>query len=309
MAGQVHHIRFEPSGLNITVDSGETILDASLRQGISIAYGCRQGNCSTCKYFLIDGDVDFGKASPYSLSEQEREEGWALLCCAKPLTDLEVQDKETADERLLTLITPTKQLAKVTRVEPLTTTLWSLQLELAEPLEFYPGQFVELGVPKQQGEWRSYSIASTPSKQDHLELVVKQIPARAFSGIINSLKPGVPIPIRGPFGTGYLRESSGPVLLVAIGSGIAPLLSMLRSAAESEDLRSFSLFYGARTRADLPHLKEIEYLQERLTSFTFIPSLSAPTETCKWEGITGRVTQTIQRVPNCKCNNSILTSP
>ena len=74
----------EPSGLRFEVAPGETVLGAALRQGIPLEYGCRQGRCSSCKYFLREGEVDLGAASPYALSEQEREEGWALLCCATP---------------------------------------------------------------------------------------------------------------------------------------------------------------------------------------------------------------------------------
>ena len=83
-------VRLEPSGQQFDVAAGETVLNAALRQGVALQYGCRQGNCSSCKYFLSEGEVDFGRASPYSLSEREREEGWALLCCATPLEDLEI---------------------------------------------------------------------------------------------------------------------------------------------------------------------------------------------------------------------------
>ena len=99
-------IRLAPSGTSFEAAEGEAVLNAALRQGVSLRYGCRHGNCSSCKYLVTDGEVDFGKASPYSLSEREREDGWALLCCAHALSDLEIQVPEDHAERLLQVIRP-----------------------------------------------------------------------------------------------------------------------------------------------------------------------------------------------------------
>lgn len=286
-------VHMHPTDRRFVVAHGESVLEAGLRHGVNLDYGCRHGNCSTCKYLLTDGDVDFGDASPYSLSETEREEGWALLCCARPLNDLSILDHEQVDDRLLPLLTPVQRRAMVLNTEQIGTNLWALRVGIDEPLQFYAGQFVELAIPGTD-QWRSYSIASAASRTQELEFVVKRIDGGAFSGRIDALEAGALLDLRGPYGTGYLRDGTDPVVLVAVSSGIAPLLSILRTAEENDDGRPFSLFYGARTRADLVMVDEIERLQNAI-DLRFFPTLSQPTEDCMWHGHVGRVTKLVQR--------------
>ena len=94
-----HSIELAPGGESFAARDDETVLDAALRAGVALEYGCRHGNCSSCKYLVRDGEVDHGGASIYSLSEDERDEGYALLCCARPLSDLVVEARQTADAR------------------------------------------------------------------------------------------------------------------------------------------------------------------------------------------------------------------
>jgi NAD(P)H-flavin reductase/ferredoxin len=287
-------VRLKPGNEEFQVDPGEAVLNAALRQGVSLRYGCRHGNCSSCKYFLISGDVDFGVASPYSLSESEREEGWALLCCATPTTDLDVQDFSVSDDRALPVLAPVVRAAVIRSVERLGGELWHLELDMPEPLRFYAGQFVELEVPGRPGIWRSYSLATPPSSRRRLGFVVKHIADGQFSGQLDSFREGTPVQLRGPYGTGYLRDGDRPVVLVATGAGISPILSILSHAAEREDKRSFSLFYGARSRADLVMAERLEQLGAELDLATTI-TLSQPTDECRWTGPRGRVTTVVQR--------------
>ncbi len=287
-------VRVEPGGATFSVRPGETVLDAALREGVPLRYGCRQGSCSSCKYFLSQGDVDFGRASTFALSREEREEGFALLCCAVPLEDLEIEAEEGDDARSLPVLTPTETMTRVASVEARTETLWRLSLEPDQPIAFYPGQYVELGVPGAASAWRAYSIANPPSDEGRLDFLMKRLPNGAFSGQLDRLSAGAEIPLRGPFGQSYLREGDRSVLLVGVGSGLAPLLSILADAAEREDRRSFTLFYGARTRADLPYEAELADFGRRI-DLDYRPCLSQPTEACGWDGIVGRVTQAIQR--------------
>lgn len=290
MTEPARQVRLEPAGTTFTVDPGEAVLNAALRQGVALRYGCRHGNCSTCKYLLIDGEVDHGVASPYSLSETEREEGWALLCCARPIENLVVEDAQPADDKALPLLVPQERTALVTEVNPTGGSLWRLRVRLDEPLEFYAGQFVEFGVPDAVDTWRSYSIASSPTRAQELEFVVKAIPGGAFSGRLDELI-GRTLGLRGPYGTGYLREGDRNVLLVAAGSGIAPVLSIVRHAAEVGDLRSFLVAYGAREHADLAVLDPLRELEGQL-ALTVIAALSRPPE--GWSGRIGRVTTVVQ---------------
>lgn len=283
-----------PDQLSFTIRQGEAVLDAALRQGIPLKYGCRHGNCSTCKYLLLDGEVDFGIASPYSLSDAERDEGWALLCCATPLTDVEIQDDRRDSARDRPLLQPEERTMEVQEVGDLGGGLWALRGRLDRCLEFYPGQFLELGVPGTDGQWRSYSIASAPVVMPDVEFVVKRIPGGAFSGGVESLPAGTELRARGPYGTAYLRDGTKPVLLAAIGSGVSPVLSILRHAAAEGDRRAFQFLYGARTRADLVAVEEMATLAAQL-DLTFTPVLSQPTSNCRWNGPTGHITQAILR--------------
>jgi len=276
MSETVFKARLEPSGREFSLYPGESILNSALRQRILLQYGCRNGRCSSCKYFLIEGEVDFGKVSPYSLSENEKEEGWALLCQARALSDLTIRDQDISDRDDAPVLTPRDETAEIFAIEQLTESLWALQLVLPHPLIFYPGQFIEVEAPGRPGSWRCYSIASSAANPERIDLVVKRIAGGEFSGQVERLARGSRLAVRGPYGMSYLRESDRPILLVATGSGLAPLLSILRSSAEQRDPRSFQLYYGARTAGDLIFRDELYAMEQRLPHFRFKPSLSAP---------------------------------
>ena len=288
-------VRLKPSGIVFDAKEGEALLNAALRQGVSLRYGCRHGNCSSCKYLVTDGDIDLGNASPYSLSEREREEGWALLCCARALSDLEIEVPEDPAERLRDVIRPAEFSASLVANERVSRALHRLRLRLDRPMPFYPGQFLEIEIPGRPDEWRSYSMASSPSHGDEVELVIQRIPGGLFSGPLETLEAGSSLRVRGPYGTSYLRDGDEPILLIAGGSGIAPMLSMLEVAKETNDRRPITFYYGARTAADLPLQDRIASLQNGGATVRYRPALSEPTPACGWEGATGLIAQVIQR--------------
>ncbi|MCP5199074.1 MAG: 2Fe-2S iron-sulfur cluster binding domain-containing protein [Gammaproteobacteria bacterium] len=291
-----YEVELAPGGETFEVAEGETILDAALRAGIDLKYGCRHGNCSTCKYLVEDGEVDFGHASAYSLPDAEREEGWALMCCATPLTDLLIQDDRRPDARARPMLTPQDATATVTAATALTAELWELRLQLPEPFTFYAGQYAELtldadGAPVR----RSYSMASAPDGSGELAFVLKRIAGGAFSDRVTALEPGAELALRGPFGTSYLRDGERPVLFAAIGSGLAPILAMLRAAAAAGDTRAFTFYYGARRPADLPCEDELATLGGKLPGLRYVPTLDGLQDGDAWDGAVGNVTQAIQR--------------
>jgi len=291
-----YEVELSPSGDVFEVAEGETILDGALRAGIELQYGCRQGRCSTCKYLVEDGEVDFGAASVYSLPDNERDDGWALLCCATPETDLLIRDNRRHDSRARPLLAPRDLSATVTACSPLTAELWELRVALPEALEFYAGQYAELTLDATgDAVRRSYSMASAPQAARELAFVLKRIEGGAFSARVTALAPGAKLVLRGPFGSSYLRDGERPVLLAAIGSGIAPILAMLRDAAARRDPRSFTFFYGARRPDDLPCGEELAALGEELGGLHYVPTLDGLTDADTWSGAVGNVTQTIQR--------------
>ncbi len=284
--------RLTNSDTTFEIGEGETVLDAALRQGVNLDYGCRHGRCSSCKYFLEDGDVDFGEASVYSLSDEEREDGYGLMCCATALTDLVIESSEIPDPRAKPHLVPEDRIGSVTTVRPISDSLWQLSLKLDSPLDFYAGQFVEVRAPGQD-VWRSYSIASDPADNDQLEFIIKHMDGGAFSGLLPKLSIGDEIRLRGPYGQSYLRDGEGDLILVATGSGIAPIVSMLKVLAREGQDRSVTFFYGARTAEDVPEtvasLRELVADQERAKVGVCLSQ--APDI---WNGYRGRVTQTIQ---------------
>lgn len=286
-------IRIVPKGTVFDAREGETILDAGLRHGVPLKYGCRHGNCSTCRYRITEGEVDLGHASPYSLPEADREEGFALLCCATALSDLEIEVPEDAGQRLREVITPGEQLVVVERNEAVSRTLVRLRLRPQGAFAFYPGQFLEIEVPGSD-EWRSFSMASAPGRQGEIDLVIQKLPGGLFSEQLGVIRPGDELRIRGPFGTSYLREGERPVLLVAGGSGIAPMLSILEALAIAGDPRTVEFYYGVRTRADLPLGDEIAALAARHGRVSYRPALSEPTPECRWDGPQAMIAQVLQ---------------
>lgn len=288
-----HSIELAPGGESFAARDDETVLDAALRAGVALEYGCRHGNCSSCKYLVRDGEVDHGGASIYSLSEDERDEGYALLCCARPLSDLVVEARQTADARARPLLLPRELGAKLASIEKLTASLWRFSLALSAPLDFYAGQFVELTPPWANAR-RSYSIASSPTRADTLDFIVKEVVGGAFSGGLAGARVGDRFKLSGPFGNSYLRDGQGPVLLCATGSGIAPIAAVLDDAIARQDPREFRFYYGARRASDLPALPLLARCDEALGDrFKYLPTLSAAAE--GWCGHSGRVTQLMQR--------------
>jgi NAD(P)H-flavin reductase/ferredoxin len=287
--------RLEPSGREFSLDPDDSVLNCALRQRVLLQYGCRNGRCSSCKYLLLDGEVDFGKTSPYCLTDNEKDDGWALLCQSRALSDLIIRDHDTSDRDDAAVITPQDYAAKVIAADQLTASLWQIRLDVSPLIRFYPGQYIEIEAPRQNGNWRCYSIASSPANPDRIELVMKRIAGGAFSDQIDHLPRGFELAIRGPYGMSYLRGGRRPVLLVATGSGVAPLMSILRSCAENNVDRPFEFYYGARRQNDLIFQGEIHRLEARMPRFSFKPTLSAPVGSDEWSGAVGRVTQVLQR--------------
>jgi len=257
--GKTHTVRFEPVGLEIEVDEDETILNAAFRQGLMLMHGCKEGQCSACKSFLLDGDVDLDRYSTFALPDFEEAEGWTLLCRAHAYSDLEIE-LINYDEEILRSGAPIKTVAcTVEAVEELTSDIRLLRLKPSEPLEYKPGQYVDIAIPGHPDEHRSFSMANT--EPDVLEFMIKLYPGGRFSGLLadGSIKPGDELDVTGPYGVFTLRASSPRRLLfIGGGAGMAPILSLLRSLSDAGAGRQATYYYGARTAADLPNQKESE---------------------------------------------------
>lgn len=294
-----HKVRFQPVDIEIEVGEEETVLNAAFRQGVSLTHGCREGQCSACKSFLVDGDLEMTKYSTFALPEYESDEGYVLLCRSHVYSDAEIE-LINYDEDILRLGVPIETFrTTIAAIEPLTHDIRRLVLKMSEPgkaLRFNAGQYASIRIPGSE-EYRAYSMANTPRTTDQLEFIIKTFPDGRFSSLLDGgFAIGQELEVKGPYGVFMLREKE-PADIICIGrsSGMAPLWSLLNDMVERGIKRKATYFYGARTRKDLFYLEQLHQLEERLPGFRFIPALSMASEEDAWEGETGLITEVLER--------------
>jgi propane monooxygenase reductase subunit len=293
--GETHNVRLEPVGIDFEVDEDETVLNGAFRQGLMLMHGCKEGQCSACKSFLLDGEVDLERYSTFALPDFEEEEGWTLLCRAHALSDLEIE-LINYDEEMLRSGLPVRTIStKVEAIEPLTRDIRRLVLRVTddEPLRFYPGQYLDIRIPGTD-EHRSFSMAGLPADGRRLEFMIKIYPGGRFSSLLadDELAVGDELEVRGPYGVFTLRSSSiRPLLFIGGGAGMAPIIALLRALVEQGSERPAAYYYGAREEQDLFHVDELHALEHALPGLRFVPALSDQ----DWDGETGLITDVVDR--------------
>lgn len=293
----VHIVRLEPVGVEMEVEEGEWVLDAAFRQGIALPHGCREGQCSSCKCIVIDGDAEVSGYSTFALPDYERDSNHVLLCRTYAYSDITVELLNYDEDLLRRSIAVRDFKGQLSGITHLTHDIRMLEIELEEPIKFWAGQFVELTVPS-AGITRSYSMASTMSTPNKLQFIIKKYPNGAFSSLVDTeLKIGTEVSVKGPFGSCFRREERpGPMLLIGGGSGMSPLWSILHDHIQSGEQRPIRFFYGARTKKDLFFLEEFAEITKKLKDFRFIPALSAAEPEDEWTGETGFIHEVVERV-------------
>jgi propane monooxygenase reductase component len=296
--GQRHTVKLEPVGIEIDVRESETVLEAAFRQGVTLAHGCKQGQCSACKCFLLAGEVELERYSTFALSDYEQEEGYTLLCRAHAYSDLEVELLHY-DEEMLTSGVPIRTVkTHVGKIDSLTPDIYKLCLVLDdEPFEFHAGQYVDVHIPGAD-EKRSFSMCNTPTASDQLEFMIKIYRGGRFSGLLeNELGPGDEVWVTGPYGVFTLRErSDADLIFIGGGAGMAPIWSLLNSMWERGIERKVTYYYGARTHDDLFYRHELGLLSERLRDFRLVTALSDPSPPKEWDGEVGLITDVVDRL-------------
>lgn len=258
----------------ITCNDDQTVADASYRQRINIPLDCRDGACGTCKALCESGSYDGGTYIADALSADEAAQGYVLPCSMKPRSDLVLRIASTSDVAKTAATTYSGTLVELTR---LSTTTIRLTVEIPNrgELAFLPGQYVNIEVPG-TGQRRSYSFSNAPHEQ-RLTFLVKLTSGGVMSEYLDiRAAVGDSITFTGPHGSFFLREADRPVLLVAGGTGLAPILSMLRTMRETGNPRKAHLIYGVKTDDDVVLLDEIAEIASTLTGFTWAHCVSAP---------------------------------
>jgi propane monooxygenase reductase subunit len=290
-----HTVRFEPVGIEIEADEEQTILRAAAEQGIMLMHGCKEGQCASCKSFVLEGeDIEHDRYSTFALPDYEKEEGYALLCRAHAYEDVTIELLNYDEEMIRSGLPIRHAVAEVEAITPVTGDMRHLVLRLAEPgdLRFFPGQYMDIAVPGTD-QVRSFSMANTSAREGRLEFVIKVYPGGLFSQFLDTrLAAGDRLELTGPFGVFTLREGEADLVFVGGGAGIAPILSLLRSMAERGITRRATFFYGARRERDLCFRAELRSLAERLPGFRYIPALSEE----DWPGETGLITDVVRRL-------------
>jgi propane monooxygenase reductase subunit len=295
-----HIVRFEPVGIEIEVGEDQTILRAAFEQGVMLMHGCKEGQCASCKSFVLDGDdIELDRYSTFALPDYEKEEGFTLLCRAHAYEDLTIELLNFDEDMIRSGLPIQQAVAQVVSNEAVTHDMRHLVLRLVEPREikFFPGQYLDFAVPG-TGEVRSFSMANTSCREDgRLEFVIKIYPDGLFSHFLDTkVTAGDRLDVTGPYGVFTLREGHDTDLLfIGGGAGMAPILSLLRSMAERGITRRATYYYGARRRRDLCFEKELRALEDSLPGFRYIPALSEPTEEDDWDGEVGLITDVVAR--------------
>jgi len=278
-------VTLQPSGHSFDVPEGQNIVQAGLAAGYMLPYSCRAGVCRTCRGTLREGKVDYGLVHETYLPESDKAKGYVLLCQAKPVSDIVVEVREVQGVR------PRVIPCRVERLEKPApdVAVIGLRLPMNENFRFLAGQYIDFLL--KDGKRRSYSLATRPDPAGvtALEIHVRHTPGGLFTDqVFEKLKVRDLLRFEGPLGSFYLREDSNkPIVLLASGTGFAPVRAMCEYAAEKKISRPITLYWGARLKRDLYMLE----LARSWRHVEFVPVLSDEA----WEGRTGFVHRAVMK--------------
>ncbi len=277
------------------VEGGETLLSALIEENIFIPSACGgKGSCGYCKVKVLEGGGQFLPTEKGYVTEEEKEQGIRLSCQCKVKEDMKIEIPEE-------LFNVEQFETTVTKMENLTNKIKLVRLEFDEgkEMEYKPGQYIQILTPiyKESFEeiYRAYSITTPPSSKNAIELFIGYAGGICTTFVHDYLKEGDHLSIIGPFGDFQYRDNDKEMILVAIGTGMAPIMSILRYMAEKGIDRKATFYFGARTRDDQYMMDELEELKEKLPRFELKLCLSRPREEDNWDGEVGRVTDLLEK--------------
>jgi len=285
-------VTLQPSGHSFEGNSDTTLLDAALAAGLHLPYGCRNGACGACKAKVVAGSVDHGSALDHALTPEERAQGLALTCCAKPLSAMTMECREARAETDI----PVKLLpARVEKLERLAADIMLMKLRLpaSERLQFLAGQYIEFLL--KDGSRRAFSLANAPQDDELLEIHVRLVPGGRFTEhVFNTMKEREIVRIEGPHGCFQLQElSQKPMIFLAGGTGFAPVKSIVEHSIHHRIQRPLAIYWGARDRSGL-YLPELpQQWSAQHAHIRYVPVLSEPQAGDDWNGRRGLVHEAV----------------
>jgi len=284
-------IALQPSGRAFDVARDEPILTAAIREGIGLPYGCKDGACGSCKSRLLEGRVIHGAHQQKALSEAEEAAGLILTCCATPQTDCVVEARSVPGAGQFAILKMPGRVLSMAQPAPDVKVI-RVQLPANQNFQYHPGQYIEFIL--RDGARRSYSMANAPHQlgtPPSIELHIRHMPGGKFTDqVFGAMKEKDILRMEGPFGSFFLREeSTKPMVLLASGTGLAPIKALIERLEELASAREAVLYWGARSRADLYLNDWAEAAAARLPNLRYVPVLSEPRPEDSWTGRTGFV--------------------
>jgi CDP-4-dehydro-6-deoxyglucose reductase len=281
-------VSIEPGQHRFQTQAGETILDAALRQGLTLPYGCRDGACGACRGKVLSGEIDHGKAQAHALSNDDRAAGFALFCCATAKSDLRIESKEVRSLQDIPIKTLPARIQKLTRAAP-DVMIVELKLPASERLQFLAGQYIDILL--KDGRRRAFSLANAPHDDASLHLHIRQVAGGQFTGqVFDTMQVRDIVRLNGPHGSFFLREDSAkPIVLVAGGTGFAPIKAIVEHAIAEGCQRTMTVYWGGRQRIDLYLMPLAEQWSAEHPQICFVPVLSESAPEERWSGRTGFV--------------------
>jgi CDP-4-dehydro-6-deoxyglucose reductase len=289
-----YQVTIQSSGHTFAVEASETVLEAALRQGIILPYGCRNGACGSCMGTVAAGSVAYDHGLPPALNEQDAALHKALFCQAHPASDLTIQVREVDAARDIEVKTLPCRVEKLEHLAHDVIRIY-LRMPASERLQFLAGQYIEVLI--KDHEPRAFSIANAPHDDEFIELHIRYVEGGLFTDqVFHHMQEKVLLRVRGPLGTFFLREDSQrPALLIGGGTGFAPLKGILEHAFKTGVSKPLHLFWGVRAQRDL-YLDELPQRWAREhENFSYTPVLSEPAQEDNWSGETGFVTDSVIR--------------
>ena len=289
------NITLQPAQRSFAVERDEAILTAAIRQGVGLPYGCRDGACGSCKSRLIQGRVIHGAHQLKALSAAEEDAGFILTCCATPQSDCTVEARTVPGAGEYPVLKMPTRVMSMTRAAPDVMVL-RLQLPANQNLQYRAGQYVEFVL--KDGLRRSYSMANAPhavGSPPAIELHVRHMPGGVFTDhVFGAMKEKDILRIEGPLGSFFLREeSTKPMILLASGTGFAPIKALIEQLQHKACKRPVVLYWGCRRRADLYQHAWAQEAAAHMPPMRYVPVLSDATADDDWAGRTGFVHQAV----------------
>jgi CDP-4-dehydro-6-deoxyglucose reductase len=265
-------IIMQPSGKEIECPSGETVLSVLEKQGYALPNNCRAGACGECRIKVLSGEFDQGFIMDMALSQEDRDEGYGLMCMAKPISD--VLEIEFGTEDAMPKLFPPVENSWHIVTDKIHRTDKILELKLSPlgtPIKFWPGQYAMLGDEGSGHPLRPYSIANAPKGNGELSFIItNEEGGKTSPWIHNDVNVGDNIKINAPYGT-FLGDPSvdTPILCLASGSGLAPILSLLTAYLSRGHRNPVTLLFSAKTKADLLDFGKLKYLESKYVNFKY----------------------------------------